>query len=109
MPRQGHATARPAGAQVAEKELVQYAPADFSPRQALPRAYEANRRAAIEGIIDADPVAACVLDIMTQRSSWTGSAADLLWAGAVRSSDGISRGRIGWPKPVRRSDVEHPA
>jgi len=34
------------------------------------RAYEANRRAAIEGIVDADPVAACVLEIMTKRSSW---------------------------------------
>src|SRR5947208_14784248 len=30
------------------------------------RAYEANRRAAIEGIIDADPVDACVREIMTE-------------------------------------------
>ena len=49
------------------------------------RAYEANRRAAIEGIIDADPVAACVREIMAERSSWTGTAADLLRAGAGRS------------------------
>jgi len=49
------------------------------------RAYEANRRAAIECIIDADPFAACVREIMTERSSWTGSAADLLRAGADRS------------------------
>jgi hypothetical protein len=65
------------------------------------RAYEANRRAAIEGIIDADPVAACVRDIMAERSSWTGSAADLLRAGASRSSDGISRDSPGWPKNPR--------
>jgi hypothetical protein len=41
------------------------------------RAYAANRRAAIEGIIEADPVAACVREFMRERSSWTGSAADL--------------------------------
>jgi hypothetical protein len=42
------------------------------------RAYAANRKAAIEGIIDADPVAACVREPMTERTSWTGTAADLL-------------------------------
>src|SRR4030095_3961863 len=41
------------------------------------RAYQANRRTAIESIIDADPVAACVREIMAERGSWTGSAADL--------------------------------
>ena len=63
------------------------------------RAYEANRKSAIEGIIDADPVAAWVREIMAERGSWTGSAADLLRAGAGRSSDGISRD--GWPKNPR--------
>jgi hypothetical protein len=38
---------------------------------------------------------------MAERSSWTGSAADLLRAGAHRSSDGISRGSAGWPKNPR--------
>jgi hypothetical protein len=65
------------------------------------RAYEANRRAAIEGIIDADPVAACVREIMAERSSWAGSAADLLRAGAGRGSDGISPDGRGWPKNPR--------
>ena len=65
------------------------------------RAYEANRRAAIECIIDADPFAACVREIMTERSSWTGSAADLLRAGADRSGGGISRDSTGWPKNPR--------
>ena len=37
--------------------------------------------AAIEYIIDADPVAACVREIMAERSSWTGSAAELCRAG----------------------------
>ena len=41
-------------------------------------ALTANRKAAIEGIIDADPIAAFVRDLMSRCSSWTGSAADLL-------------------------------
>ena len=49
------------------------------------RAYEANRRAAIESMVDADPVAACVRQMMTQRSSWTGTADELLRAGAGRT------------------------
>jgi hypothetical protein len=65
------------------------------------RAYEANRRVAIECIIDADPVAACVREILAERSSWTGTAADLLHAGAERGADGISRERTGWPKNPR--------
>ena len=55
------------------------------------RAYEANRRAAIEGIIDADPVAACVREIMAERSSWTGTAADILRAGAEATSAAVPR------------------
>ena len=65
------------------------------------RAYEANRRAAIDGIIDADPVAACVREIMAERSAWIGSAADLLRAGAERGVDGILRDRTGWPQNPR--------
>jgi hypothetical protein len=41
------------------------------------RAYAANRRAGIESIVDADPVAACVREIMAERGSWMGIAADL--------------------------------
>jgi hypothetical protein len=65
------------------------------------RAYAANRMAAIECTIDADPVAAYVRELMAERSAWTGSAADLFRAGAARSSDGISRDRTGWPKNPR--------
>jgi hypothetical protein len=42
------------------------------------RAYAANRRAAIESIIEADPVATCVRAIMADRTMWSGSASDLL-------------------------------
>ena len=64
------------------------------------RAYAANRKTAIGGIIDADPIAACVRDFMSKRSSWTGSAADLLQASAERTGQ-TSDSIIGWPKNPR--------
>jgi hypothetical protein len=48
------------------------------PAGTFSRAYAANRSAAIEGIMDADSIAACVRELMTGRNSWTGTAADLL-------------------------------
>jgi hypothetical protein len=48
------------------------------PAGTFARAYAANRRAAVESIIEADPLATCVRTIMGERSSWTGSASDLL-------------------------------
>src|SRR3989454_5254440 len=48
------------------------------PAGTFARAYAANRRAAIESIIEADPVANCVRAIMVDRTIWTGSASDLL-------------------------------
>jgi hypothetical protein len=65
------------------------------------RAYEANRRSAIEGIIDADPVAAFVREIMAERNSWMGTAVDLLRLGADGNSDRRSDSRTGWPKSPR--------
>jgi hypothetical protein len=70
------------------------------PAGTFARAYAANRRGAIESIIDADPAAAWVREIMAERSSWTGSAADLLRAGADRSADSICKDS-GWPKNPR--------
>jgi hypothetical protein len=40
-------------------------------------AYAANRKAAIESIIEADPVATCVRALMIDRTMWTGSASEL--------------------------------
>jgi hypothetical protein len=71
------------------------------PAGTFARAYGANRRTAIEGMIDADPVAACVREIMAERSSWTGSAADLLRASVGRGSDSSSTDRTGWPNNPR--------
>jgi hypothetical protein len=72
----------------------------FWPAGTFARAYVANRRATIEDIIDADPVATRVREIMAERSSWTGSATDLLRAGADRSADSIYKDD-GWPKSPR--------
>jgi hypothetical protein len=71
------------------------------PSSTFVRAYAANRRTAIEDAVEADPVAACVRELMAERSSWTGSAADLLRAGANRSRDDVTVGNPSWPKNPR--------
>lgn len=50
----------------------------FWPGGTFARAYAANRRSAVESIIEADPLATCVRTIVRERSSWSGSASDLL-------------------------------
>ena len=74
--------------------------------------YASNRTAAIDDAIDADPVAACVRELMAERGSWTGSAADLLRAGADCSRTVFERRHrlaqkspgARWP-PAARADV----
>jgi hypothetical protein len=65
------------------------------------QAFQANRRAAIEDLIDADPVAARVREIMANRTTWTGSASELLRMGAELADHSISRGGPAWPKNPR--------
>jgi hypothetical protein len=65
------------------------------PAGTFARAYAANRRVAIEDAIDADPVAVCVRELMAQRRSWAGSAADLLRVSADHGD------RTGWPQNPR--------
>ena len=50
----------------------------FWPAGTFARAYAANRRAAIENLLEADPLATCVRTILGERGSWSGSASDLL-------------------------------
>ena len=69
------------------------------PAGTFTRAYTANRETAVEGMIDSDPIAACVRDFMVERSSWTGSAADLLRISVERA--GQVGDNIGWPKNPR--------
>jgi hypothetical protein len=44
-------------------------------------------------------VATCVCELMAERTSWTGSAADLLRASGDHSRDGIGSDR--WPSNPR--------
>jgi hypothetical protein len=74
----------------------------FWPAGTFLRAYDANRRAAIESVIDKDPVAACVREIMADRGTWTGTASDLLRAAADIAADGPASWRSAeWPRNPR--------
>jgi hypothetical protein len=70
------------------------------PAGTFSRAYAGNRMAAIQDVVDADPVAACVRELMSERSSWTGTAADL-FRFSVQPSSGSSKDGRGWPKNPR--------
>jgi hypothetical protein len=71
------------------------------PAGTFARAYQANRRAAIEDLIDVDPVAARIRQIMANRSTWTGNASDLLRADADLAGPGLPSGAAAWPKTPR--------
>ncbi len=73
--------------------------AAFWPAGTFMRAYEANRRAAIDGVIEADPVATFVREIMAERHTWVGQASDFLRAHLGEKS-AMSR-TAGWPKNPR--------
>jgi hypothetical protein len=70
------------------------------PAGTFARAYAANRRAAIESIIEADPIATCVRALMAGRAMWTGSASDLLRLCAAGVRDDVSVGSA-WAKNPR--------
>jgi hypothetical protein len=71
------------------------------PAGTVSRAYAANRRAMIEGFIDADPVAACVRDMMASRNQWTGTASDFLLAADKLQRQEASIRRPDWPRTPR--------
>jgi len=74
----------------------------FRPAGTLETAYYNNRRDAIENIVDADPVAAHVRELMADRAQWTGSASDLLQVGINVGGNAMAAWtRSGWPKSPR--------
>jgi hypothetical protein len=74
----------------------------FRPEDAFQAAYSNNRRDAIENIVDADPVAARVRELMADRAQWTGSASDLLQIGINIGGNAMAAWtRSGWPKSPR--------
>jgi hypothetical protein len=78
----------------------------FRPAGTLETAYSNSRRAAIKNIVDADPVAALMREIMADRAQCTGSASDLL------ASNGLAGQRIPartrWPTAPGKALSLHP-
>jgi hypothetical protein len=70
----------------------------FAPSGTFLRAYSENRRAARDGVLEADPVATHVRAIMGRCSTWSGSASDLLRVGPA--SHGLAANG-GWPNSPR--------
>jgi hypothetical protein len=71
------------------------------PAGTFSRAYAANQIAGIEGMIDSDPIASCVWELMSKHSSWVGSAADLLRVSIERSSQPLNNtARIKNPRAL---------
>jgi hypothetical protein len=71
------------------------------PAGTFARAYAENRRAAVDRVIDADPVADAVRTIMSNRSAWAGTASDLMRAAANLSDDDMVARTAGWPRTPR--------
>jgi hypothetical protein len=63
-------------------------------------AYCGNRDEAVEGVIDADPIAAAVRAVMAARTEWTGTASELLGALAELAGERIAKSKA-WPDSPR--------
>ncbi|MBN9534220.1 MAG: hypothetical protein J0H79_17480 [Alphaproteobacteria bacterium] len=63
-------------------------------------AYCGNRDEAVEGVIDADPIAGAVRALMATRTEWTGTASELLGALAELAGERISKSKT-WPDSAR--------
>jgi hypothetical protein len=63
-------------------------------------AYCGNRDEAVEGIIEADPIAAAVRAMMAGRTEWTGTASELLGALTEQAGDRIAKAKT-WPDSPR--------
>jgi hypothetical protein len=63
-------------------------------------AYCGNRDEAVEGVIDADPIATAVRAAMATRTLWTGTASDLLGALAEVVGERVAKSKT-WPDGPR--------
>jgi hypothetical protein len=63
-------------------------------------AYCGNRDEAVEGVIDADPVATAVRAVMAARTKWTGTATDLLEALERVAGERVAKSKT-WPDSPR--------
>jgi hypothetical protein len=60
-------------------------------------AYDGNRDDVVEGMIEADPIAAALRRLMTEQPEWTGTATNLLGVVNKIAADPIVRSKE-WPK-----------
>ena len=63
-------------------------------------AYGGNRDEAVEGVIEADPVATAVRAFMAGRAVWTGTASDLLGNLSAAADERIAKAKT-WPENAR--------
>lgn len=63
-------------------------------------AYCGNRDEAVEGVIEADPIAAAVRALMAARTEWTGTASELLGALAEMAGERVAKAKT-WPDSPR--------
>jgi len=63
-------------------------------------AYCGNRDEAVEGVIEADPIAAAVRAVMTERTEWTGTASELLGALGEMAGERVAKAKT-WPDSPR--------
>jgi hypothetical protein len=63
-------------------------------------AYCGNRDETVEGVIEADPIAAAVRALMTTRTEWTGTASELLGALAEQAGERVAKAKT-WPDSPR--------
>jgi hypothetical protein len=71
------------------------------PAGTIASAYRKNRRAIIETVIEADPVATCVRNIMENRDQWNGTASDFLQAADQLQRRNAYISRHDWPRTPR--------
>jgi hypothetical protein len=62
--------------------------------------YCSNRDEAVEGVIDADPIATAVRLMMETRTEWTGTASDLLGPLAEKVGERLAKSKT-WPEGPR--------
>jgi len=63
---------------------------------AFMKAYEANRKELVEGVLDADAVASAIRTLMSTQTVWTGTASDLLVALEQAAGERAAKSK-GWP------------
>jgi hypothetical protein len=63
-------------------------------------AYCGNRDEAVDGVIEADPIATAVRAVMATRTAWTGTASDLLGALAEVAGERLAKSKT-WPDSPR--------